>query len=441
MITEITRTNLAEIRNPALAAHAEIYVRIYEDFLQQVRGMGLPLAEEDGRPAAEAQLAHLQANGAVVRNERKSVYLNAISPACLACQTGRGSATFFVSLRCHRNCFYCFNPNQEEYTYYTTQQRDVAAELTEAAARGQKATHLALTGGEPLLYPQETIRFFQTAAEKFPGAYTRLYTCGDHLTAEILRDLRAAGLDEIRFSIRMHDLEKGHRQVFDQIALAKGYIPSVMVEMPVLPGTTARMQEVLLELERMEISSINLLEFCFPYANVAEFNRRGYTIKARPYRVLYNYWYAGGLPVAGSESVCLELLAFARERGLKIGVHYCSLENKHTGQVYQQNHGQKPGKAFYFSQRDFFWKSAKVFGADVATALEAFKKKGFSDYQLDSSRAILEFHPKGIFLLRRLDLEVGICYSIFENRPGGQVRRELKVDLARAQDFDLHTDV
>ena len=60
---------------------------------------------------------HLRALGATFRNDDKSIVVNRISPACEACQLGVGSATFFISLRCHRSCFYCFNPNQEDYEH------------------------------------------------------------------------------------------------------------------------------------------------------------------------------------------------------------------------------------------------------------------------------------------------------------------------------------
>ena len=76
-----------------------------------------------------------------------------------------------------------------------------------------------------------------------------------------------------------------------------------------------------------------------PYNNAPEFARRGLQLRWPPYQTLYNFWYAGGLPVAGSELECLRLLEFAAQQDLRLGVHYCSLENKNTGQVWQQNHG------------------------------------------------------------------------------------------------------
>ena len=96
--------------------------------------------------------------------------------------------------------------------------------------------------------------------------------------------------------------------------------------------------------------------------------------------MLYDYWYSGGLPVAGSETVCLDLVDFALEAGLKLGVHYCSLENKHTGQIYKQNSGQNLPSRMYFSQKDYFLKTAKVFGEDIPAVKQVFDKSGYRDY-------------------------------------------------------------
>ena len=311
MKVAVNEATLASIHNPALRSYAEQYVGIYRDFMEQVRQTGLEINSGDEQAQFEARVAALQKKGAQARNASKSIYVKRISSACQACKTGVESATYFISLKCHRDCFYCFNPNQEDYQYYREHTRDTVAELQALSASGERMRYLALTGGEPLLQKEETIRFFQQARQSFPGVYTRLYTCGDHIERQTLQALKDAGMNEIRFSIRMQDLARGQRHTFEQIALACEYIPHVMVEMPVLPGTLEEMKAVLTELDRLEIFGINLLEFCFPYHNAEIYRERGYKIKARPYRVLYNYMYGGGLPVAGSESVCLDLVEFA----------------------------------------------------------------------------------------------------------------------------------
>ncbi|MBL1171481.1 MAG: radical SAM protein [Chloroflexi bacterium] len=440
MITEIDRAALASIRNPVFRAYASRYVEIYEDFLAQIGQFGVPLMEGD-RQEVETCLERLREKGAHIRNDERSVYVNHISPACLACQTGVGSATLFISLQCHRHCFFCFNPNQENYEGFVSQKRDLGKELEEYKRREARLKHLALTGGEPLLHKEETLAFFREARRLFPGVYTRLYTSGDHADSTMLAALKEAGLQEIRFSIRVEDSTQARRHTLERIEEAKAHIPFVMVEMPVLPGRLEEMKDILRELERIGIFSVNLLEFCFPLFNADEYRQRGYHIKTPPYRVLNNYWYAGGLPVAQSEMDCLALVEFALDNDFKMGVHYCSLENKHTAQIYQQNHAAPAPAVAFASKKDYFLKTAKVFGGDVPRVKEILAKKRKIKYTYHPDYDCLEFHVRGIRALQRLDVEIGISTNILEQRGNEQIVRELKMELATPRLFDMEMDI
>lgn len=441
MILDVNEGTLGSIQNPVLRSYAGQYVRIYRDFMVQIRQMGLEIEDRDDSDQIRERLAGLRKRGAGIRNDAKSVVVNHISPGCQACQTSVGSNTYFVSLKCHRDCFFCFNPNQEGYEYHLSHRRDLGKELDALRSSGQRVLHLALTGGEPLLHKEETISFFQHARRNFPNAYTRLYTCGDHLDRKTLQSFKESGLNEIRFSIRLHDTQRAIQHSYEQIALAREYIPNVMVEMPVLPGALQEMKDLLVKLDELGVFGINLLELCFPFHNAEAFRERGYRIKARPFRVLYDYWYAGGLPVAGSEGTCLDLIEFALEAGLRLGVHYCSLENKHTGQVYQQNMKRIQSGLLYFSQRDYFLKSAKIFGEHIPEAQRIFEKNGYHGYRLDEQRDMIEFHVGQIKMLNKLDIEVGISMNVLEERQGETVLRELKVDVTTPRTFRLSKDV
>lgn len=441
MLTPLDEPALAGVCNPVMREYAARYPRIYGDFLDQVRAMGIEIDPVDHQAEVDVRMETLRRRGVRVRNDRKSLVVNHLSAGCVACQTGTGSATYFVSLRCHRDCFFCFNPNQENYEFFRDHTRDLTAELAQLRASGQRVSHLALTGGEPLLFKDETIAFFRYARENFPGVYTRLYTCGDHFDRQTLQALRAAALDEVRFSLRLHDTQTARQHTFAQIALAREYVPHVMVEMPVLPGALQEMQAVLLELDRLGAYGINLLELCFPLHNAAAFRERGYRVKARPFRVLYDYWYAGGLPVSGSELDCLDLLAFALDRDLKLGVHYCSVENKHSGQIYQQNAGRSVPGWYVFSQRDYFWKTAKVFGQEARTAHAFFERAGDRRFAFDRDNDCLQFYPGKVRALRGLVEEVGISYNVYEERADGPVLRELRLDLTTPQTFRISSDL
>lgn len=440
-ITEITEATLSRIQNPVFAEYAAMYLNIYTDFLQQVKSSGILVDEHDYEQETIDISARLKEKGANFRNGGRSVYINAISPACVACKKGIGSATFFVSLKCHRNCYFCFNPNQVDYEYYQHENRNLVEELALIKVEGHRLNHLAITGGEPLLHKEDVLACFRFASDAFPATYLRLYTCGDAADREALRQLKDAGLDEIRFSIRMHDLEKGHQHTIERIAEAREFIPTVMVEMPVLPGAEETMKDVLLELDQLGIDSINLLELCYPFVNADEFNRRSFKIRKRPYKTLYNYWYAGGVPIAKSELACLSLLEFALDYDIRIGVHYCSLENKLTGQNYHQNHGKSEPELAYFSERDFLFKSAKVFGRDIARVKRRLQKNGYRVTVRNRNHNYLEFHVRDIPSLSGMDVEVGISTSTLETRSDGDYARELKVDLTYPDRFDPRVDV
>jgi pyruvate formate-lyase activating enzyme-like uncharacterized protein len=436
MIIEIDRDALPTIRNAQFRAYATRYVEIYEDFMTKVRATGIELDPHDYAVETAERHTRLRQAGARFRNDGKSIVATTLSPACVACQQGLGSATFYISLQCHRSCFYCFNPNQQDFDQFSKRTRNLPVELDALHREGKQVRHLALTGGEPLLHPEAALEFFRHAHRLFPQVHTRLYTTGDHLTLDLAQALRDAGLDEIRFSLRMHEPERARRHTFERIALARPVISAVMVEMPVLPGSYEAMTAVLLELDALGVDSINLLELCYPFNQATEFNRRGYKVKARPYRVLYNYWYGGGLPVAGSELVCLDLVSFALEHKLRMGVHYCSVENKHTGQIYQQNARQKLSPAYSFSQRDYFLKTAKVFGADIHKARKALRATPAGCPPATSSHDYIELSLADLKALKGLDVEVGLSFNVIEPRADGQYLRELKLALIRPESFD-----
>ena len=329
MPEEITRENLSSIRNPVFRRYAQMYVEIYENFMEQVERFGLPF---DRDPASEAQIGELRAalrsmQEITPRCDEASFVYRRISPACEVCKQGVNTLTSHISFRCHRSCFFCFNPNQENFEAHLAGPNDWRAELAGYHRGGRVLTHIALTGGEPLLHPDEAAAFFHLARELYPAAHLRLYTSGDLLDEALAEKLAAAGLDEIRFSYKMEDPPALQEKVLGNMVLAKRHIPSVMVEMPVMPDMESEMRALLLRLDEIGIWGINLLELCFPYHNAEAFLERGYRLRYPPYRTLYNFWYAGGLPVDGSELLALKLLGYAAERGFRLNVHYCSLEN------------------------------------------------------------------------------------------------------------------
>ena len=431
----LNHENITAIRNPAFRQYAENSLAVYDDFVRQVEQFGLPFAKarEEELRAARESLAGL---GVKSCNEGAALVWGGRCGACEACRTGVDSYTGIISLMCHRNCFFCFNPNQENYEGYSHAKKDWEKELRQVHRRQPDLRYVALTGGEPLLHKTEAAEYFRMARSLWPEASMRLYTSGDLLEEETAAALRDAGVEEIRFSLKLEDTADGREKVWRAMGLAKRYFPRVMVEMPVLPHAEEEMREILDRLEAMGIFGINLLELCFPYHNAEAFLERGFRLRYPPYRTLYNFWYAGGLPVDGSELLALKLLDYAAEKGFRLNVHYCSLENKHFGQVYMQNlDAAEKDRTFVMSGKDFYLKTVKVFGKDISRAERIFRAHQRTDYRVDREQGFVQFSPECAMLLKKTDLQLGISYNIREFRERESVIRELRLDLEEAAEF------
>jgi hypothetical protein len=94
-----------------------------------------------------------------------------------------------------------------------------------------------------------------------------------------------------------------------------------------------------------------------------------------------------------------------------------------------------------FSQKDYFLKTAKVFGEDVAAVKQTLDKAGYRDYAISEEHKSLEFHVNQISSLKKMEIDVGISTSVIEMRDNQQVLRELKVDVTTPQTFRLSKDI
>ena len=325
---------ILQVDNPALDRAIDLYRDIASDHMRALSSTGVAFAPcDEVRAGRRELLEQLRRVGARVRNGGASVALGPLSRGCVACTGPCTSRSYALTNNCHRDCWFCFNPNQEKFAYYCEHPFPWRRQLDLLAQEDAHPACVALTGGEPLLMPDEACAFFARASELFPDAHLRLYTSGDLLDEALLVRLREAGLDEVRFSAKQDDPPHLVEKVFANMALAKRVVPTVMVEMPVIPGTEKQMQGLLQRFEEVGIDGVNLLEFTYAMWNWEVYESLGLALKNPPYPVFYDYVYAGSLAVQGSEELCLRLMLWAHDRGLGLAMHYCSLENKHRAQI------------------------------------------------------------------------------------------------------------
>ena len=445
MIHLLDRDGLESVKNPGLASDARRYVEMYEAFLREVTASGMPLAAP--RPAVHrgGRLAELRRAGAELLGDAERVHAGALSPACVACRTGVGSHTFILTLACNRDCYFCTNRNQAGYEAERRVVHDVVAEYDSLARERGPLRALALTGGEPLLHPDACLRFVRHVKARSPATHVRIYSNGDLATPDLLAALGAAGLDELRLGVKLADDHTFDPEDLEVVAAAVASIPQVVIEMPVPPGAGASMRRLLAGLAERRATGVNLLEYLYPWQRGEEYRRRGFAVAARPYRVLYDYEYAGGLPVDGSAEECLTLVAWALEERLPLAVHYCSLENKLSAQRYHQNAGVKLSPVEAFSGRDFFIKTAKLYGPAARRAARLLARVAPNAFSESAGGAQLELHPT---LLPRLaadaslrDEEAGITYNMVERSGTGRLLREIHIDATTVGTFDPGADL
>lgn len=415
---------------PTLAAWLSEYDAIQREYIDSLAGFGVDFASRDADlPQRQALLKQLRSQGARFRNGGASISTGPLSSACVACADDPGSRTFYLSLACNRDCYFCFNKNQVNYEADRLLKKNWRQEVDEFLEGAVPVTHVALTGGEPLLHVQEALAFFAHVHEAAPQAHLRLYSDGDFLDERLARQLADAGLQELRLSVKP-DEPGAFEEAIRRLAMAKQFIPDVMVEMPVAPDMLEEMKGLLLGMNAIGAFGINLLEFGYPMGDWAPFAARGYQIANPPFAIPYEYSYAGGLPVAGSELACLQLLDWAMDQGLELGIHYCSLENKNRMQMHQQNtQARLDGALWLFDDEDFFWKTAKVFDGDMAVTKQLLKAAGVP-YQEDPDEESLQFHPRHRPLVAGAGTLPAISFNVLENYPEGIAVRELALRLA-----------
>lgn len=350
------------------------YAKTFEEsdllFERSVEEYGLPFEKTESSPRSK-RFRVSEACGCHCENGGFSLWRNWLSPACKACRTGERTGSLFIDLNCTKDCYFCFNANQSHYEHFRSHKRNIELELEQAHAAGARYDCLAVTGGEPLLHKEKVTSFVRRAKELYPRAHVRLYTNGDLVDAQVVSALAKSGLDEIRFSVKPADFDSMQENAFAAMELAVAAIPDVVIEMPVLPGSLEDMKALMKRADAIGVRCINLLEFGFPLCRADEFAKRGFELRRRPYKYSYDYWYSGGVPIAGSESVALTLLEFASAENLAMGVHYCSVDNRNSAQICSQNRPFSVDSELRESlpwmelDEDHFLKCAKAFGDDA----------------------------------------------------------------------------
>ncbi|WP_346858248.1 radical SAM protein [uncultured Draconibacterium sp.] len=242
-------------------------------------------------------------------------YYKQISDGCKLCGLGQWSC-LFITGKCNASCFYCPASQQEDHVPTT---QNLSFENAAAYAEyinffGFKG--VSFSGGEPLLKFERTLDYLKQVRKKCkPATYIWMYTNGILGEPQKFRKLAAAGINEVRFDIGATAFR------LDKIAAAKGIIPVVTIEIPAVPEELEKLKKLLPEMVKAGVSNLNLHQLRLTPHNVKQLSKHNYT-----------YIHAEQPIVLESELAALELISYAREHSIDIGINYCSFHFKNRFQ-------------------------------------------------------------------------------------------------------------
>ena len=230
-----------------------------------------------------------------------------LSPGCRHCGNGTWSCLFINGI-CNANCFYCptLQDQEDQPTTQTVVFPDVEDYILYLKKFGYKG--VSISGGEPLLTFQKTLRFITRIREEMgPEIYFWMYTNGILLDEEKLSALRKAGLNEIRLDIGA----TGYRT--DHLEMALKRIDTVAVEIPAVPEDVEHLKQLLHHFDDIGLHHLHLHQIrCTPH-NYLKLIKRGYTFLHGPQ-----------ITVLESELTALHLMQYASNNGLQTPINYCS---------------------------------------------------------------------------------------------------------------------
>jgi len=244
----------------------------------------------------------------------KKLHLGPLSPGCARCVHGTWSCGFFSS-RCNATCFYCPGGSirfEKERFLFADQLTFEKDDDFLNYLKKLDFTGVSFSGGECLLHFDRLLKAIRLIRGRFGRKiHLWIYTNGYLVNKSKLKKLRQAGLDEMRVNI------SADRYSLRAVRLAARFIPTVTVEIPMIPEDYDTLLECLPRLKKAGCGFLNIHQIYATNFNHKKLAERGYTL----------HHGTGGTPLTlESELAALKLLKAASEKNIGLPINYCTWE-------------------------------------------------------------------------------------------------------------------
>jgi len=256
------------------------------------------------------------------------IYFKKRSIWCTYCTMWKW-CTVVLSYKCNRTCFFCYeetplNPKNIIDPYNKDDIEKIYQTIDNSFLEQSNMT-LAITWWEPFLFPDKVYEILEYVNKNYSWKNTRIYSTWDLVTEEILKKLNFLWLNEIRYSIK--PWEEPNIELYKK---TKKYIPSVLIEMPVIPGSKKYMIDIMAKIDKSKsIDWINLNELTYNNVNANKFKNRWLKLDLpdNNNEVYHRYYDISKVEiwVYWSKYLCLELLEYFSKKNSSFFIHYCDL--------------------------------------------------------------------------------------------------------------------
>jgi len=249
-----------------------------------------------------------------------SYCLNGVAEGCKFCVKGRKLVLFITGI-CSRNCWYCSlsekRKNKDDIWVNERKCKSIKEMIEEA--KESNACGAGITGGDPLLKMQRTLKYARALKKKFKHFHIHIYLPTKFVTKGKLKKLKRV-VDEIRFHPEFLINKNKEKEDIEKIRFASLFWKkqNIGIELPILPDKKQEILEFILKIKDY-IGFVNLNELEISDTNF-NFITKKYKLKR------------GGYVVVGSKEAGLWILKKCKKAKLKLRIHLCTAETKNWHQ-------------------------------------------------------------------------------------------------------------
>lgn len=246
-----------------------------------------------------------------------SYCLQDIAKGCKLCVQGK-KLVLFISGICSRDCYYCsLSKTRKNKDFVWANERkcknvkDINKEIKES-----KATSAGITGGDPLLVFNRTIKFASILKKHGKDFHIHIYLPTKLVSISKLKKI-SKYIDEVRFHPEfLCSKNKNINSDINKIKLSGLFWnkPDIGIELPLIPDKKREILNFILKLENY-VGFVNL--------NELELSETNFNYLTRNYKLKQ-----GGYVVSGSKEAGLWILKQLEKKGTKLRVHLCTAETK-----------------------------------------------------------------------------------------------------------------